>query len=317
MFSGNIPESITVIAKEPQEIRWRFDDLEPEEGEVNAAVVVTPAFATDSSNEKTIETGRQWAKGRGKQQEVRETTSPNEPFADLQIVNLEHRAQGGRAWKVITKDGYYFDLREDILLEALYACGIDKGGVLKGQYIWGKVGSQMKIVRVGSQLHERLLEATRRGKIKKVGIKNFEIGGVYETKAGIKFIFLGWVHTVEFDCKSKYGYGGLRTVEDWTKKEISKTGLFFEVNSYEKRHGDDDFGLAYHLENGCYGFKLKKSPSFVISGERIIVPPNIIQRVKEYHWNVKHTPYYYSDLINMQPLDQPIVIHPNFVGKVP
>jgi hypothetical protein len=53
----------------------------------------------------------------------------------IRVFTLEHRAEGGRAYKVVTEDGYYFDMREGVLLDTLVHCGCEADGTLGGEFV--------------------------------------------------------------------------------------------------------------------------------------------------------------------------------------
>lgn len=157
-----------------------------------------PAFVCPADRPKSIETGKRWAEGYytwPKTDKTRDTVEivemENKPFTGIRIFNLEVRNEGGRAYKVATEDGYWFDLREDVLLDVIRNTGIKKGGVLNGEFIWATVGSQNKIIRVGSSLHKECLEdqKTRNSPIKQ---SEYEVGRSYSNNNG-NFIYLGRV----------------------------------------------------------------------------------------------------------------------------
>jgi hypothetical protein len=217
---GHIPETIAYIFNtgKPLKITRGFDDIE--EGRFSEIVYST--FPSDAANQKTVETGLQWATmGKivriGKiltKDEISNiivnkynktfngipvydhryyiindkneleissnehnklvinidvpnplfkdptiTTHFNNPITNIRVAGLETRGNGGRAYKVVIDDLYYFDLREDVLLEAMIECGINKGGILNGEYIWVKIRSHMKLIRVGSPLHKEMIKA--------------------------------------------------------------------------------------------------------------------------------------------------------------
>lgn len=190
MISGNIPEKITILTRKE---------------EIKDGEKVIPAFISDATNEKTLETGRTWAKRychnnnfNGAEHVDRE----NKGVAGYRILDLEVRSEGGRAYKVVSPEGFYIDLREDVLLDTIQEVGISPGGVLNGTYLFATVGSQMKLVREGSALHTELIEATTRRNSKKISAKDLEVGGVYATVGGDKFVFGGFVDTI--DVKHKW-----------------------------------------------------------------------------------------------------------------
>lgn len=169
-------------------------------------VFVKKAFATDADKPKTHETAERWAKGQGyrwdpdlKRNVPTNNTyevveRPNEPFTGLTIYNIEVRSEGGRAYKVQTKEGWAFDCREDTILDTIMEDGIDAGGHMNGEFIWCKDGSQMKITRVGSALcqeAQKHMKRVKKGPIKK---KDLVYGGIYENTRGDTVVYLGEKH---------------------------------------------------------------------------------------------------------------------------
>ena len=183
---GSIPDSVTYIhtgnAREVS-TSWLSVDVP-----ISPGVMVIDAFASPTDSEKTIESGMMWIKQRTKTPVV--DTKKNDAITGIKVISLERRGEGGRAYKVITPDGFYFDLREDVLLDTMLYEGVEKGGVLNGSFIWGYIGSQMKLVRVGSALHSALEVANKRDKKQKISRKDLEIGGIYKAKANIIKVFL-------------------------------------------------------------------------------------------------------------------------------
>lgn len=130
-------------------------------------------------------------------------SGPNTPLSDLRIVRLDHRGNGGRAYKVIAQEGPYagtlFDLREDQLLEAMLTEGVGvNGGVVGGQWVWGSVGSQTKLIRVGSAQYKLAMETTTEAKKKKISARDLVPGQAYSKPDGSEMLFLGFVTVPEF-----------------------------------------------------------------------------------------------------------------------
>lgn len=186
---GHIPEKIVYIHAGPQEASF-YSYLEIE----NKIETVIPSFIGDNASASQIKTGEKWAAKLG--QYVYKDIRENEPFSEITIVNLEIRNNGGRAYKAIDADGYYFDIREDVIFDAMINKGIKKGGILSGDYLWGQIGSQMKLVRNNSELHKALIRGTKRKALSYLPNKELEAGGVYQDKAGKNYVYMGEVKTL-------------------------------------------------------------------------------------------------------------------------
>ena len=230
--SGGIPSNIIIVSSAKFKIpvdQWE----DASEGDTIEAI---PAFVVDADSGTSLATAKKWAIMKHKRLsgdynikdedvKIMEDRRKNVPISGLRIVGLEKRAEGGRAYKVITQDGYYFDMREDVILDIMLKNGIDPGGRLRGDFVWGKNGSQIKLVRVGSDLYDAMQECTNRKSLPAITPKDFQVGGVYAGYYGKTTIFLGDVKTVTVhNNTSQYVYSK------------SKYMLFYDINVFT-----DDF----------------------------------------------------------------------------
>lgn len=184
---GYVPAKMTFVQREPSEVSdyWEHDFWGDEKPPTRT---VRETFVVDADNPNTRKTATEWA---GPHAVF--TDKPNDPIEEVEVVSLVLRGNGGRAWKVLIDGTFYVDLREDVMLDALrHGAGVKKG-MLKGPFVWCGVGTQMKLVRVGSKLHEVVLAAGKRKAAKDV--KKFEVGGVYENRKGERSVYLGQVDT--------------------------------------------------------------------------------------------------------------------------
>lgn len=326
--NGTIPENITIASNGKTKPYRNCEDLGNEEEEF----FVIPAYAVDSSSEKMVESAKKWATNRSYyNNETRTYTRYNElkieeikntPISGLKILGLE------QAYKVVTAEGYYFDLREEVLLDTILNEGISKGGVLAGSFVWGKIGSQMKLVRVGSKLHKALDESTARHALKRIGEKELKVGGLYESKTGNKAIFLGWVSTIEIQSQyENRGYNN--TSYSFYSKEVPKAMLFLEFYRYGNETPRERFSKWIIDGSGSCHEKIRTSHTYVKEIEVFTVPSNIIDMVvdnairvtQEYYnrFNNSQTQRfrdmcYFSHTINLVPFGKTLRIHPVFNG---
>lgn len=136
-------------------------------------------------NESSLNTARGWAWNGCTETEVK-----NVSRSDVRILNLERRSEGGRAYKVLVADKYMFDLREDVLLEAILARGIEKGGKLGGEYIFAVVGSQTRLVRVGSPQYHQVYRDSKIRAQKRIKTSDLVVGGIYDGQTQ-RAVYLG------------------------------------------------------------------------------------------------------------------------------
>jgi len=211
--SGSIPENLTLFARDETQAGFSWEDVKG--GDIKHKV--RPVYISDSTNVKTKETGLNWMNQsygvyEGNKWVTRKNVgtiveTPNTPISNIRIVTLEIRDKGGRAYKCMADigelKGAYFDMREDVLLDCMFQQGIQLGGICEGPFIFARVDSQMKPVRIDSLLHTKMIEATKHNEA--AIIKEYEVGGVYTNKKCDEFVYVGKGYTR--DCpKWKYHY---------------------------------------------------------------------------------------------------------------
>lgn len=181
---GKIPEFITVYKTDESEISRDVDG-------VKETADIYPAFICDRDSKTAHKSGENWASGWGRNRSFVREDRENLPFGNIRIWDLEGRGEGGRAYKVITNDGLYIDMREDVFLEALLTGGITPGGHLAGEYVFAIMGSQLRIVRYGSRLHAALIGTTTRGQTKSIPFKELVVGNLYRSKGNDIAVYCG------------------------------------------------------------------------------------------------------------------------------
>lgn len=289
---GNIPENVTYFYSQKKKLECFWDNSAFHAGWVGQEV--TPAFCSDTTNTKTMQTGREWAERQNRGYNpnnipaapTQEVSRPNDPISGIKIVSLEHRGEGGRAYKVVTPDNFYFDVREDVLMDTMIESGISAGGFLNGTYIWARVASEMKLVRTGSKLHEALIVSTADRALSKIGYGNFKEGHIYASKGKDQVIFIGYVDCAE--CKyekqeRRYNYG--------TGSHIDPPAILKRTDIYNGLLFVDYHEPSFKM----YGFKdpmptVKTSHSYIKDIGEVSVPANILDIVRE-HANKKHIEY--------------------------
>ena len=211
---GDIPDNLKIFILEETEFSRTVDGKEHVHKGCKSMVI----------DEKTDPTSAEsWAKG-GRRHGTRTYTVlevPNEPFTRLRFFGIDERSEGGRAYKVFDENNRLYDMREDIVQEALFANEL-KNGVFTGKYIWGKCGSQMRIIRVGSVLYKALFDAKKRKNLTKIPVGDFQVGGIYKSKSGEMGIFVGrdGRGMLFVDCTSRYGNKKPQYYFDAAKKHL-------------------------------------------------------------------------------------------------
>jgi hypothetical protein len=150
-------------------------------------------FITNSENKRTRETAKKWAGNNCKLIE-RENT----PIKNIRLLGLEYRDQGGRAYKCCDENNHVFDVKEDVILDILKTVGCQPGGILNGEFVWGREHNSSKLISVDSATYKQLASLTalrNKGKLSKQDIKKHH---VYRTKKGEFILYLGEVYSNSF-----------------------------------------------------------------------------------------------------------------------
>ena len=134
---------------------------------IDEDIMVRDTFPYNPESKTSPHTAKMWASQRhyGNDQEyVPEVIErANDPFT-VTITDLHVRSEGGRAYKVIDDDMRRFDLREDQVFEVMKLCGIKPGGAVPGTFVWGILGSQMRLVLVDGVLHNAMIKGANEKK---------------------------------------------------------------------------------------------------------------------------------------------------------
>lgn len=202
MKIGYIPTHLKYYCKPEQPVGFDWDDVGIQDSEIKS-IQASSVFVTDRDNPKTQATAQRWADVN--EWEMDPTTKkrvksnknatvidvPNDPITNVRIVDLHVRGNGGRAYRALINDKYLVDMREDVMLDAMINCGMDKNAILRGEYVFALVCSEMKLVRIGSLLHSKMIESTAFSK--KSTIDKLEIGHIYRSKTKT-CLYLGQVY---------------------------------------------------------------------------------------------------------------------------
>jgi len=179
--TGRIPESLRIYTMSETEFKG-----------VKESVRCKPAFFTDAAT--TSKAAVTWVeRGRIHSRNTEPVIEkPNDPIPTLQLLTLEERGEGGRAWKTLTPEGFLVDLREDVFLDVLFSSGVTRDGIIEGPFQWVVYGTQMRLALVDSALYREIRDSQRRKESAKIPDQDLVVGGVYQgTKADHVFVFLG------------------------------------------------------------------------------------------------------------------------------
>lgn len=154
-------------------------------------ITVRNTFPYNPDSKTAPETAKRWADNTTYDHKTRQYVKGpdpeflernNDPFG-ITIIDLDVRSEGGRAYKVVDSQDRCFDLREDQVLEVFKHVGIHAGGQVPGSFVWGILGSQMRMVLVGGDLHKEMTTQAE-------SLKNFkrdQVAGRTPTEGTLQF----------------------------------------------------------------------------------------------------------------------------------
>jgi hypothetical protein len=190
-----------------------------------------PTFVCDAEKEASKQTGISWAKGY-KNKKYTEVVNDNIPLYTYQIVDLEYRSEGGRAYKVILNDdhNFYVDLREDVLLDCIRDRGIAANGYILNGLIWAVLGSQTRLVMYGGSYYNEIVDSMKIRSTKTVPKRDLTVGNIYQDSKKDLWIYLGIVDNHETYKKNpNYTYGNDR----YLPVILNDQQMWFKIASYE------------------------------------------------------------------------------------
>lgn len=280
---GYIPDKISIVHSGLKKI---YDSVDKRELEV------VPAFILDSENKKKMKTALSWARQKkyysNKKAIPKVITKENVPFCFLQILATEYCYRKGYLLKVIDEDGFYFNIHNEVLLEAISNDGMKKGGIFNGKFIWAVIKNETKIVRVGSHLHTNLLEANKMHKSKILKQSELKPGDVCQSKSGNIGVFLGFVSGKEIKFKNNIAYS--KTADySFTEINFKKKSLWWQPSKasedYEKNFlktlvtkTPTSYNRNYSSWN--LNYQLKTSHVFRKIINKINVPGDVIEQIR-------------------------------------
>ena len=230
MSKGYLPKKVAYVCAKP-ETEDVYDDEENCKGKI-ASYKVIPTYPVQDG--KSLDAAIKWTGLEKPKIDVLD----NVPVQSVRVINLEERGNGGRAYKVLVNEKYYVDMREDVVLDTMINFGVDKGAILKGQYVWGKYGSNMKLLRVGSSQHKEFSKGVDVSELPTIEPKDLIVGGVYETKKGEIEIYLGGFQTYQFKGTEKYyGYfsSGPRNIDMRLMKKRVYASIEYRAWHHKKK----------------------------------------------------------------------------------
>lgn len=295
---GYFPEKISYVMSEEREesvgcawdISWY--DSPDDDSPKNVKAKVYPSWPVATGDDETLKKAIPWAE-RGHYDHIAKVhvtykhsidEVENKPFTGVKVLSLEERGNGGRAYKVTINDKYYVDLREDVMMDTILRVGISPGGILNGEFIWAKLGRDMKLVRVGSELHRLVEEYDSKKDMKAVSKKALEVGGVYQDRKKNKAIFLGFVNLTKYKPEKYPDYYERKNQKPtFTYEHVfqKKAMLFYTI--WDVDGIDKTVSMLKSTEERDYHYRIVTSHKYIEKIKDVKIPDDIIQHVREKH----------------------------------
>jgi len=279
---GSIPKKVFYACAQPHEVvvgcYWdiNYDQYSPKP---NTTVRAVPAFPLDFLDATMKRNALEWVRvanlniNRNSPPPAEFIEIDNDPIKQVKILS----SYSMDTYKVLV-DGYYLHLKEDVLMDTIIQAGIDPGGILKGEFIWAKIKSQMKLIRVGSELHRLILEFESKKDKKAIKKKSLEVGGIYQDKKKRRAVFLGYVNTNRYVTHGNvYAQTNLSALTYDIKTE-KKSMLFYRLSSYNTR--EEQLKDLENLTAPSYNLILKKSHAYIEKIDYVALPADMISLVR-------------------------------------
>lgn len=186
--------------------------------------LVVQGLISEASNKEAIENNKKDISWRDRSVQPSVEIRKNIPIKNVKVCSTGW-GKSGPVYNVIV-DGIYATCREDLIMNSIINEGVEKGGILKGEFIWAKIGKTMDLVRVGSAVHASMVESTRRRDLPKLKMKDLIPGNIYMSRQGDKYLFLDRVKTHEL--KIKYNYNPYNIIYNYD--ELSTGILLINID---------------------------------------------------------------------------------------
>lgn len=164
------------------------------ENSYNPNYPYSPIQVADNNNKNTKDTARRASGINPTAIEV-----PNTPFGGVKLYSIESSQNYKTTYKCVTKEGYLFDLHEETMFEIMMSGGVALGGELNGEFVWGRIAQRgAGLISVESDTYKKIRRLEVLKNMKCIPSKNLEKFGVYQTKKGKIYLYLGKMYRTDF-----------------------------------------------------------------------------------------------------------------------
>jgi len=274
-MSSYIPKSITYIYGHSKLTMYDTKAL----NDFNFVISANYAEASDSLNINSLTKIKDYFNAvDGKYYEF---TTDNKPFTELYITNSIYFNNN---IDVIILGRFVIGTNINFITDIIKNCNIRKGTVYGSEFIWVVYNSNIKLVRVGSEIYNEVIKKQNLyTKKNKVSSKNLKIGHFYSNSRGL-YLYCGKINTANITV---FKYSLFNTIRDditYINKctKITTSRLWLKVND----------NLDYIYKNGVIKFihekcltcnveivnnKIAYDPKY----KPIKIPNNIVDIIRE------------------------------------
>lgn len=171
--------------------------LQSEKPRESDSIVYYPAIVSDYKNKQRIEACKKNIKSIYSSEEPIEEEIDNEPIDGIRYIKRGWKDVGNgneKSYKVMLPSKQVVDLSEEMMHVILTTVGISEGGILNGEYVFGKVNSDTTLILVGSNFYNSGMEG-KKFKTKESVVTDPVIGKIYKIKNNQLVLYCGTVFT--------------------------------------------------------------------------------------------------------------------------
>jgi|SRR5579859_6579501 len=272
-INGTIPKKVSYVYSDDRQIIIKSS--------TKKQISVMPAYLADPTDQKTMNKAINLASNsygssglRNKPHFIDEVD--NNPIDKIKVVSSYIKAESGIYYKVLAGK-FYVDLREEILLDTILEKGIRRGGILNGQYIWAKVHSKLKLIRIGSEMYNLIIDYDAKRNFKPIKKESLEIGAIYKDRRNNIAIFLGLVNSTSL--RKNFPISGSKS--RFRHDPINKAFLFYHISDFGKFKKLSKNSKNKLIKNSNSSmFSIKKSYTYIEKIDNMELHNNIIDHLR-------------------------------------
>ena len=203
-------------------------------------------FEDNTAGRKRQETVRNWVGGTEPDIAYKNNV-PAPGFKITDDVKRVYWGGGNVVWRVEDPRGFELEIQSNNLMAIIQSCGIQEGGLIPGNCVWGRSGGDNILLHETSDEYKDAVKAAETLKApKQVGKAKRKVGALYRCANGSLGIYLGKVHVTVIDYSNESQdtgcvtlTGGQRIVVSTTTSMINPSTEFEAVLGVTRDRNDE------------------------------------------------------------------------------